>query len=167
MHIEFLECTYNAANEPGNPVALDKGPHNEHLIGMSQKVTVLFDGGCHLCSREIEHYQKLDTAGHLAFVDIDDPTFEPDKLGVTLAAVKRHMHVQRRDGTWAVGVDAFIAIWQELPRFAWAARWAANAPIRRILQVGYAGFAKVRPYLPRRLRKTCDATCKDAHDSRL
>lgn len=128
-----------------------------------EKTTVLFDGACHLCSREIEHYRRLDRAARLQLIDIAAPHFDAAAHGMDPAAVHKHLHVRRIDGSWAIGVDAFIAIWETLPRYRWAARWAARAPVKAVLRLGYAGFAKVRPYLPRRLRYTCEDGACEVH----
>lgn len=127
--------------------------------------TVLFDGGCHLCSREIDHYRRLDTSGALTLVDITGPHFDASAYHVDAAEVHRNMHVRRPDGTWAIGVDAFIAIWQVIPRYHWAARLAAPRPVHAVLSAGYAVFARIRPYLPRRLRATCDDGACQTHQS--
>lgn len=114
--------------------------------------TVYFDGLCRLCSREIEHYRKQPGADRLRFVDITRPEFDAAQEGVDPHQVHRVMHVRRPDGTLALGVDAFIAIWAVLPRYRWAGKLANRAGVRAGLDVGYWAFAKVRPWLPRKTR---------------
>ena len=42
------------------------------------ELTVLFDGGCPLCLREVNTLQRLDNGRQkLAFVDIDQPDYNP------------------------------------------------------------------------------------------
>ena len=42
------------------------------------ELTVLFDGGCPLCLREVKTLQRLDNGRQkLAFVDIDQPDYNP------------------------------------------------------------------------------------------
>ena len=42
------------------------------------KLTILFDGGCPLCQREIDFLQSRNHEGHLRFIDINsaDLNFE-------------------------------------------------------------------------------------------
>ena len=71
--------------------------------------------------------------------------------------VHKVMHVKRSDGSLAVRVDAFIAIWETLPGYCWLARRARFPLIRPVLEVGYDAFVAIRPYLPR--RKASAAQC--------
>ena len=88
----------------------------------------------------------------MAFVDITDRDFQATREGLDPDRVHREMHVRRSDGSVAVGVDAFIAIWETLPKFRWLARLSRRKPVHVVLRIGYAVFARVRPYLPRRRR---------------
>jgi predicted DCC family thiol-disulfide oxidoreductase YuxK len=114
------------------------------------KVTVYFDGECHLCSREIDYYRQAKGNECMAFIDITDRAFDARREGLDAGRVYREMHVRRADGSLAVGVDAFIAIWETLPGFRWAACAARWKPVHFALRLGYAVFARLRPYLPRR-----------------
>ena len=67
------------------------------------------------------------------------------------------MHVKRTNGSMALGLDAFIEIWKNLPSFTWMARTAEIRPIHFILSIAYHAFAKIRPLLPRKNR-ACEAS---------
>ena len=41
------------------------------------ELTLLFDGGCPLCVREVRFLQRRDRQGRLAFVDIDAADYDP------------------------------------------------------------------------------------------
>jgi predicted DCC family thiol-disulfide oxidoreductase YuxK len=114
------------------------------------KVQVYFDGLCHLCSREIEHYRKQKGSDEIDFVDITAPNFDPKKANVDPVRVHREMHVRKSDGSLAIGVDAFIAIWETLPSYGFAARLAKKTLPHALLTAGYKVFARVRPFLPRK-----------------
>jgi len=122
-------------------------------------VTMYFDGACHLCSREAEHYRRRDTAKRLRFVDISTRGFDPVAEGVDPVRVQQHIHARRVDGRIVTGVDAFIAFWEVLPGYGWLARLAAKRGLRPILDLGYEGFSRVRPYLPRRKEDCPDGAC--------
>lgn len=119
------------------------------------KTTVYFDGACPLCSREIAHYRKKDTEGRLHYVDISRSDFDARREGLDPDKVKKHMHVRLADGELAVGVDAFIAIWNELPGYGPLAKLAGLPGINLLLRGGYRLFAEVRPYLPKRHPPDC------------
>lgn len=113
---------------------------------------VYYDGLCHLCSREIDHYRNLPDSGGIDFVDITAPGFDPEREGLDPVRVHRAMHVRRADGTLAVGVDGFIALWEWMPRYRLAARVSRNPLAGFFLRLGYRMFAAARPYLPKRKR---------------
>ena len=121
------------------------------------KTTVYFDGLCIVCSREIDHYRKSRGADRIDFVDICGVGFDPMAHGLDPFSVHKVMHVKRSDGSLAVRVDAFIAIWETLPGYRWLARRARFPLIRPVLEVGYDAFVAIRPYLPR--RKASAAQC--------
>lgn len=121
-------------------------------------LTVYFDGLCPLCSREIEHYRRQAGSDQIAFVDITTPEFDPAAHGLDPKAVHRHLHARDEKGDLHVGVGAFIAIWNLLPRYRWAASLAAKSFVRPALNVGYEAFARVRPWLPRARRAECAAS---------
>jgi predicted DCC family thiol-disulfide oxidoreductase YuxK len=129
-----------------NNMALDQIPSSP------QQLTVYFDGLCHLCSREINHYRKNAFAERLRFVDITESQFNPTQEGVDPFAVHRSMHVKRPNGDIIDGVDAFIEIWRTLPGYLWLAQTVSLKPVHALAKLGYSVFAKIRPLLPRKSR---------------
>ena len=126
----------------------------------TQPVTVYFDGACHLCSREIEHYRSKDTEGKLCLVDISHPTFDAAALGLDSQLVQKFMHVRLPNGTLVTGVDAFVAIWNVLPGYSGLSRIAKLPGMNVLLRGGYRGFAAIRPFLPKRHSAECtDGSC--------
>ena len=69
------------------------------------------------------------------------PQFSAEREGVDPVRVHKEMHVRRKDGTLAVGVDAFIAIWDALPRYSFAARIGKWKIPHLAMQAGYVVFA--------------------------
>ena len=118
---------------------------------------VYYDGLCHLCSREIDHYRRVPGSELIQFIDITAPQFSAEREGVDPVRVHKEMHVRRKDGSLAVGVDAFIAIWDALPRYSFAARIGKWKIPHLAMQAGYVVFANLRPYLPRRKPECSDS----------
>ena len=61
------------------------------------ELTLLFDGACPLCLREVDTLRRRDQGrGRLAFVDVDDPAYDPDRHGgITYAEAMGRMHALR------------------------------------------------------------------------
>jgi ubiquinone biosynthesis monooxygenase Coq7 len=111
-------------------------------------LTVLYDGGCPLCRREIAHVQGLaaqqpDSA--LCFVDVSaaQGTMPAAEQVVLLA----RFHVQRADGSRLDGAAAFVAMWGRLPGWRWLARLARLPGALPALELAYRAFLRVRPRL--------------------
>jgi predicted DCC family thiol-disulfide oxidoreductase YuxK len=86
-------------------------------------LTVLYDGGCPLCRREIAHVQGLaaqQSDSALCFVDVSaaQGTMPAAEQAVLLA----RFHVQRADGSRLDGAAAFVAMWGRLPALELACR---------------------------------------------
>lgn len=130
-------------------------------------MTVYFDGGCPVCSREIGFYRRLDREGAIRWHDVSAGVGDLAGDGVTQEEALARFHARLPGGRLVTGVDAFIALWRRLPWFRRLAPIAAWRPIRFILERGYAWYA------PRRLRLTgrrnaCQAeACATAGEDRL
>ena len=121
------------------------------------KGIIYFDGLCMACSAEINHYKKLNGSENFGFVDITSPDFQATEHGLDPHKVHRVMHVKDKDGVLHEGVDAFRAIWSQIPRYQFLARLSDNKVFRSGLELGYKGFSLVRPYLPRK-KLDCSAS---------
>jgi len=119
---------------------------------LNNKVKIFYDGLCHLCSYEMEHYQKLSGSENLEFVDITHPDFVASDYNLDPTQVQKALHVIDKDGHLRTAVDAFIAIWETLPGYISVARIASVKPVKAIMTLGYHAFAKIRRYLP---KKSC------------
>jgi predicted DCC family thiol-disulfide oxidoreductase YuxK len=133
---------------------------------MIPELTVFYDGLCPLCSREIEHYRRWAVPDSICFIDITKPEFDAGRGGIDLDHAQRVLHVQvARSGdratTMLTGVDAFLALWQVIPRYRWLARLGRIPFIRLFLAIGYRVFAAVRPGWLRRKLSSCPSdNCK-------
>jgi len=123
------------------------------------RVKVYYDGLCLACSHEIGIYKRQDGAEAIDFIDICAAGFDPASEGLDPVQVHKEMHARRRDGRLATRVEAFVVIWETLPKFRALARLARQPQFRGILEVGYTVFAKIRPWLPRRAQAV---DCQDS-----
>lgn len=123
------------------------------------KLTVLYDGQCHLCYREIMHYARKDSRQLLNLVDISSHSFNATDYGLQEEDVNLHMHAIDHQGIVFKGLDSFIEIWKRIPQFKFLIPIFNQRQLRPIWNRGYHLFAKhIRPRLPKR---NCeDNTCK-------
>jgi ubiquinone biosynthesis monooxygenase Coq7 len=130
----------------------------------SDTLTVLYDGGCPLCRREIAHVQKLASGrsdSALCFVDISANAPASTCAPAERAALLARFHVERADGSRLHGAAAFVAMWQRLPGWRWLARLARLPGMLMLLEWGYRGFLHLRPQL-QRLARHWEATQPEA-----
>lgn len=116
---------------------------------MSSKTKILVDGNCIVCDMEVAHYKKIAPES-FDIVDISDPSFKAEKYGLTTEAVNKHLHVQTPEGEVKVGVEAFAHIWSRIPKYALADKAIRLPVVNSVARVGYAGFAAIRPWLPKK-----------------
>ena len=113
------------------------------------KTKIFVDGNCIVCDFEVAHYKRM-APELFDIVDISHPSFDAAKFGLTSQAVNKHMHVQTPDGEMLKGVDAFAHIWSRLPRYAVGTKIIKLPGINALAHVGYASFAAIRPWLPKK-----------------
>lgn len=86
-------------------------------------LTVLYDGACPLCRREIAVYrdlQPLQAYSPVCFADVSNAAV-PLPAGTTREQLLARFHVQGRDGQLLSGAQAFLALWAALPGWRWLA----------------------------------------------
>ncbi|WP_417205534.1 thiol-disulfide oxidoreductase DCC family protein [Antarctobacter sp.] len=100
---------------------------------MPEKLTVLYNDTCPICSREVDGYRcmtpragaKITYCGLSATGHMDH--------GLTEDAAARRFHVIH-DGVLLSGMPAFVALWDQMPRLRWLA-WLVRRPGLRQLTV--------------------------------
>lgn len=107
-------------------------------------VTVYYDGKCGLCSKEIAHYRKIANEDQFIWLDIAHDAQSLDILGVSQMDALRRLHATDRMGRLHIGVDAFILIWQQLPRWRLLAILVSLPVVHHIATMLYNRFADYR-----------------------
>ncbi len=122
------------------------------------KLTIFYDGACHLCFREVKHYLKLDKKNVLVPVDISSDSFHAKDYGLDEKEVNLHMHSINEEGQVFKGIDTFIEIWKRVPFYHYLVPAFENEKLRPLVNLGYNIFAKeIRPRLPK--RKCANGVC--------
>ena len=114
------------------------------------RLTVYFDGACPLCRAEINHYRSQDGADQICFQDLTAVVSGAQQAaqlapGLTTRQALARFHVRRASGEMVSGAAAFVTIWQQLPRWRWAARIASLPGTTALLELAYRLFLPIRP----------------------
>lgn len=118
-------------------------------------LTLLYDGGCPLCLREVRFLQRRDGRLHpgapeLAFVDIDDPGYDPAAhAGISYRQAMGRIHAIGADGSILQDVEVFRRAYQ-LVGLGWLyapTRWPL---VRQLVDRLYGLWADARLRLTRR-----------------
>ena len=98
--------------------------------------TVLFNGDCEICSKEIFVYQSYGASEGLPidFKDINDTDLDP--FGLTRDETARQLHVVKHSELF-VGVKAFITLWNEMPKYRFLAKIFSLPGVEKIAQFFY------------------------------
>jgi predicted DCC family thiol-disulfide oxidoreductase YuxK len=108
-------------------------------------VTVWFDGGCALCTREISLMRKLDKKRAISFVDI---TAEGSVCPINPSELLARFHAQE-NGVMLSGAAAFAAMWRAIPLLRPLGLVARNPFVLSVLERLYIMFLRHRPKLQR------------------
>ena len=72
------------------------------------KLTLLFDGGCPLCQREVTFLRSRDFSNSISFVDIDSPDYSPDLYsGISYREAMGRIHAITSSGEVLKDVRVF------------------------------------------------------------
>jgi predicted DCC family thiol-disulfide oxidoreductase YuxK len=107
-------------------------------------ITDFYDGKCGLCRREIEHYKHIAPEGIFIWQDITTNASMLESLGITYADGLKLLHAQDAQGKIHIGVDAFLLIWQQMPRWRILAKIVGAPIIRPLVNTVYLSFAAWR-----------------------
>ena len=124
----------------------------------SPELTVLFDGGCPLCVREVTFLRGRDRRGALGFVDIDALDYDPaSHLGISYEEAMGRIHAITASGDVVRDVAVFRQAYQ-LIGLGWLyspTRWPV---VSSLVDWLYGIWAARRLQFTRRpdLRSLCD-----------
>lgn len=111
-------------------------------------LTVMFDGSCPLCRREVSVYRGLEPLRPLHWLDVSADT-SPVIGAEDKSRFMARFHVQRPDGELLSGAQAFVALWLQLPGWRWLGRAASLPGATALLELFYVSFLRIRPGIQR------------------
>lgn len=112
-------------------------------VSTPRPMQVFYDGGCPVCSAEIDFYRKRPGADGFDWVDVHRAE-APLGAGLSREAALARMHVRLPDGTLLSGAAAFAALWRNMPGMRWLGRWLQVPPFGVLAELAYRIFLRVR-----------------------
>ena len=112
-------------------------------------LTILYDGGCPLCLREVSFLRRRDTRLHpedprLAFVDIDTTDYAPaDHGGISYREAMGRIHAITADGAVLRDVEVFRRAYT-LVRLGWLYAPTGWPLLRPLVEGVYSLWATAR-----------------------
>lgn len=118
------------------------------------EITVLHDGDCPLCAREVGMLRRLDGGrGRIHFEDISAPAFDASRFGRSQRELMARIHGVLPDGRVIEGVEVFRRAYAAVG-LGWLLAPTAWPGLRRLADAGYRWFARNRLRLTGR-REAC------------
>jgi len=108
----------------------------------TMKITVLFDGKCSVCSKEISFYKRLSPTGQFIWQDVNSID-SMEKYNIELHAALKHLHVIDNEKV-LIGVDAFARIWRNITCFKLLSFLIQLLLIYSLAKYSYNIFAEFR-----------------------
>lgn len=115
------------------------------------QLTVLYDGDCPLCRREIGWYRGLNGAERVRWVNLRTIPGEMIIPGISHDAAIRRFHIISADGSVKIGGSAFLEIWRKIPCLRPLAFIFRPRACAWLLDQVYDLFLRFRPGLQRLL----------------
>jgi len=112
----------------------------------------LYNGACPVCDKEMCHYAEYvsDHALPVAFDDLNKVDLA--QWGVTEDEATRLLHVQH-GGALFIGFEAFLVLWDQMPRYRILARLGRLPVIYQVCAWGYANVVARTIYLRHKRRQ--------------
>ncbi len=109
----------------------------------SAKLKTYYNARCPVCRAGIQAYRNSQPVGGdgLAWQDINQDEAALADQGVTRDDVWYRLHTVDESGRTLVGIDAFIAIWEQLPAYRRRARLLRLPVVRTLAYLGYEVLA--------------------------
>jgi predicted DCC family thiol-disulfide oxidoreductase YuxK len=138
--INMYICLIDVSNNMKNKTNPDPKRACENL-------TVMYDGACPLCRREIGVYQSLSPLEPVSWLDVSKQNINmsPEDQARFMA----RFHVRTKDGQLLSGAAAFVALWLTMPGWRWLGRFGQLPGMTPLMEIFYTGFLHIRPSIQR------------------
>ena len=130
-------------------------------MSTSPELTLLYDGGCPLCVREVTFLRRRDREQSIRFIDVDAQDYCPeDWCGISYRQAMARIHAIQADGTVLTDVEVFREAYR-LIGLGWLyapTRWPLLGPV---VDAFYRVWARYRLQITNRasLDQLCQERC--------
>ncbi len=121
--------------------------------------TMLYDGECPLCVREVRWLKKRDSKNSLQLIDITDAEFKAEEFGKTQDELMAKIHGVTSAGELVEGVEVFRQAYSAVG-LGYLLSLTKYPVIRELSDLAYRGFAKIRIPLGRLLGRCDTSACE-------
>ncbi len=107
---------------------------------------VYYNSACPVCDAGIkDQRQRMEKCGvsDIEWVDVHNNPTAAAEVSDSLEQVRERLHVKNDNNELNVGIDAFIALWQQTPGQRWLAQVFKLPIIRPLARGAYNGFARL------------------------
>ena len=104
---------------------------------------VYFNNSCSICRFEINHYKKLEN--NLEWIDISTEKKSKKDTNKNAKELLRRLHTVKNNKVYS-GIDAFIEMWLEIPRYSFLAKIIRKPVIYQVSWFLYEVFALILFY---------------------
>jgi predicted DCC family thiol-disulfide oxidoreductase YuxK len=105
---------------------------------------VFYDDACPMCSKEINHYRRLEACHPITWVPIHKDYQTLNSFGFSKNTLLERLHVVRGDGVIVTGASAFATIWYSIKRYHLLGKLVYKLKLIPVLEIFYTQFAKWR-----------------------
>ncbi len=123
------------------------------------KLTLLFDGGCPLCLREVKFLRSRDRYENISFIDIDSPHYQSDLYsGISYKDAMGRIHAINESGEILKDVAVFREAYR-LVGLGWLYAPTSWPILSSLIDQTYKVWARWR--LPLTRRPSLEQLCKE------
>jgi 3-demethoxyubiquinol 3-hydroxylase len=115
-------------------------------VNTTNTLSVMFDGSCPLCLKEISLYRSAQALTPINWVDVRKTD---NCLPTQRQQFMSRFHVQQTSGQMLSGAAAFVALWENMPGWRWLAAFIKKLHLTPLLEFAYVRFLVIRPSLQR------------------
>ena len=99
---------------------------------------VYYNESCSICRFEINHYKKFEEK--ISWIDITNNSSAINETKKQPKELIRRLHVLK-DGQIYKGIDAFLIVWKELPKYKWLHNLVKTPIIYNLSYIAYECLA--------------------------
>jgi len=107
-----------------------------------EPVKVFYNSACPICNAGVGYQKQRMKTCDIEWADVHVDTKSTTELDADLDFIRERLHVKDTEGKLQVGIDAFIALWEESPGERWKAEIIKTPFLHYMADTTYNVFAR-------------------------